>query len=131
MELQSVDPGNTVHLPPSGASSVFTAIACGWDRQEGLNSPVMMLIQQVLVERIGGRSWRSHDRLPRSLVCCPPCHWAFTHAAQFAWDASPPVILQISYKGCFSLKTFFNTCINIYLVWVKYLFNSFMRKLEG
>lgn len=36
MELQSVDPGNTKpFISPGGASSVFTAIACGWDRQGG------------------------------------------------------------------------------------------------
>ena len=68
---------------------------------------------------------------PSSQVSGVPYHWAFRHAALLAWVAFPPVILQIPHKGCFSLKTFFNSCINIYLVWIKYLFNSFIRKLEG
>lgn len=36
MELQSVDPGNTVHLPPGGASSVFSGHShCVWLGQTG------------------------------------------------------------------------------------------------
>lgn len=43
----------------------------------------------------------------------------------------PLLFFRSCTKVYFSLKTFLNPCTNIYLVWVKYLFNSFMRELEG
>lgn len=98
MELQPHDPGSMVLLQLCEASSVFLGRNhCMWLGQTGetqLDSGVMMLLEQVLVE--SHKCWRSHKLLSISPVCCTPCHRAFAHAVTTAGAAFPSTILQIS-----------------------------------
>ena len=122
------DPGNTV-----GASSVSLGHShCMW---LGWTGGTRQSCHDVDAAGVGWKdqwqmvevTWPSPQvprvlcPLPQGLCTCRPvCLGCFSS-----------VTLQISHKACFSLKTFSHSCTNIYLVWVKYLFNSFMRTLEG